>query len=303
MEVAINKSVIRGLEGSLDLNFEGETKHQKPIVNTEIFDKMLSDVLREGCDDRYYKLIRFLCRKYTRSVQVTRTDLTIGSTIFEEADNLLRRYSFPKVDESLLAVSRLPALAYLQYKRKEDNLAIQTLKVMLDIDLYLAENKKFDVLVYHRIQQVHNLARIQSRIGGKEEWKFLNLQILMFLLGGQNRFEDSNWDFDVIRKLPEDLRVLMSIQVLSELVSVAFKLNAHQEVMREVLAEIEVIAFNVNGLSLGFWLQAKQSILNHDVDSFLFFSNEFLTLLPQDPLMQSVVFRKSLLDDYHTYIS
>lgn len=298
MNVSINENAIEALELSFKRNYRGEVNHQKPIVSSDIFTDTLMSAIKAKCTTQQYQFIVYLVWKYGESVRLTRKNLKYGQRFFEEADQIREQYDLRKFDKYAIESTRLPALAYLQYKRRENDISTETTRETLRVDEYLEVEEGIPVLMFHRIQQVHNLARIQSMLGNRKTWMGMNRQMLGFLLGGENRFKEGYWDFNVLSSLPVDLRVLMSLQVLREVIDVSMKLDCHEEVLKTVLSDIPLIPFAVKGLGFDHWLAATQAIYQQSISLAHDHTSAFLKSLPGDAIMQDPIFRRSLLASY-----
>ncbi len=118
----------------------------------------------------------------------------------------------------------LPAKAYYFYKIKDfENAKLYTHKSILSDDLYIA---KHPFLYGHKIQQIHNLIRINFRIGLYEEACSLNYELLNHLIeGNQFKYNIGSWIENY--NLTNDIEMLGMIhQIFAETVNTLVEISS-----------------------------------------------------------------------------
>lgn len=282
-------------KGSIELGVS------KPIVTQEIFTELFLGHLRAKCEESKYRLILYLVTKYGDSVKVMRSNLLLGRCYFDEAESTYTKYSFSSIEENYVALSRLPARAYLEYKQLDYEKSIKTTIEMIQIDEKLEDEDGFLVLLFHGIQQLHNLSRVYAIQNQLTVWCDVNYQIIKFLLTGRNECQYGNWQSSHMLELPPVLRTMMIIQVCQEFISISLKTNYHTAVSGLFGQLKSIIPIEGSGESFQYWLNYKKAFFEGDMNEVVKMIKKFLELVSEDFICQHKMLRLSLIQDLNDY--
>lgn len=173
------------------------------------------------------------------------------------------------------------AEAYLDYRLGDFDQARNLIYEALANDLILEDEYGYDFLLIHRIQLVHNLARIDARCLDFDQAIELTSQILSYLAQESETLPIPGlWDSKrVKRQSPKDVTAMFK-QVTGEIVLILA--GKDKQLASKLFA---IIASRLN-LQIDIdrqcyprayqWLLAKQAFVNKDVPKFLELASQFL---------------------------
>lgn len=118
----------------------------------------------------------------------------------------------------LVDVSALPAEAYLLYKQGDYTGAEQLLMKSINDSFTLVE-EGFFILEFHRIQQLHNLARIAYRLKHIEQGGHIINQALSYMLCHKEPLVGGKWSTRDMNASPASLKEDMIVQLALESVA------------------------------------------------------------------------------------
>jgi hypothetical protein len=211
-----------------------------------------------------------------------RGDWMVAEQTFGAARFLLELNQL-STEGSLLYQSFLEqAESYLDYRRGDFEQARNRIYHALAIDVTLEEEHEYDILLLHRIQLIHNLARIDARCMNFERAIELACQILSYLQGKLEVLPiPGNWGYERVLRQPQELVGAMFAQVTSEVALILA--GKSRQVVRELFAVASSnLQLEVNGnchchLQANAWLLIKQAFASNDVDLFLERASQFLS--------------------------
>lgn len=185
------------------------------------FGDILTPLCREkaGCN---WRTVRYLWDTYERGLKYARQGkLSSAEQVFTEAHTARMPFVDNQVLDHLIDVAALPAVAYLYYKQQCYAEAESLLIDSLNSDAELLTEGIY-ILEYHRVQQLHNLARLYFRQGRLDEGARLIAMALKYLVYRQVPAVGNGrgWSDERIQPIPNELRSDMLWQLTSETVGV-----------------------------------------------------------------------------------
>ena len=171
--------------------------------------------------------------------------------------------------------------AYLDYCRGDFDQARKRTYEALANDLILEDQYGCDFLLIHRIQLVHNLARIDARCLDFNQAIKLTSQILSYLAQESETLPIPGlWDSErVKRQLPADVTAMFR-QVTGEIALIlAGKERQQASKLFSIIASCLNLQIDINRqcYPLAYkWLLIKQAFVNQDIPKFLTLSSQFL---------------------------
>jgi tetratricopeptide (TPR) repeat protein len=186
------------------------------------------------------------------------------------------------LEGSLLYQSLLEqAASYLDYRQGNFDQARNRIYEALAIDLVLEEEYEYDMLLLHRIQLVHNLARIDANCMYLERAIELICRILNYLEGTSEALPiPGDWGYERVTRQPVELVTAMFAQVTSEIAIILAGKNS--QVVRHLFV---VISTNLQLQTCNnycchpraySWLLVKQAFASNDFANFLELASQFL---------------------------
>jgi hypothetical protein len=281
---SITDSYSKIIRTTLEHYQQGRTK---PIQTTpEISGNLAKHKLETFIEARLPLTDRLLMRKFENA-------RTLGLIAARQGDSIKARRLFAlaraplKFDKlspegSLFYKSFLEqAEAYLDYRCGNFDLARNRTSQALAIDSVLEEEYGYEILLLHRIQLVHNLARIDARCLYLNRAIQLISQILSYLAQESEALPIQGfWGCErVKRQSPKDVAA-MFIQVSGEIALILA--DREKQLASNLFA---IIASHLN-LQIDInrqcdprsysWLLVKQAFVNRDVTKFLELASQFL---------------------------
>jgi hypothetical protein len=150
----------------------------------------------------------------------------------------------------------------------------------LVIDQELEDRYGHDYLILHRIQQVHNLARIEAYDHQSKRAIRLILEILGYLDGRLDRLSiQGEWGYNRIARQPPSDVVAMFIQVAGEIALIMAGMDCYAagELFTDVAEELLMPNYQRSCHPHTYsWLLVKQAYSRGDLDLFLILATDFL---------------------------
>lgn len=165
-----------------------------------------------------WRAISYLWDKYEGGLKHARQGkLSSAEQVFAEVS--VARQPFAEISwlNQLIDVAALPAVAYLYYKLEQYTNAENLLIASIDSDAELLPEGIY-ILEFHRVQQLHNLARLYFRQGWLEQGARTINMALSFLVYGQTPAigNGKGWQKKAHEPIPHQLRSDMLWQLTSE---------------------------------------------------------------------------------------
>lgn len=154
--------------------------------------------------------------RYERGLNHARkNNLQQAQQAFQEGDKLKNNLK-GELDKKLVNVFELPAVSYWYYKNADYEKAEELLWEVMRTDSFL-ETNGFTILLAHRIQQLHNIARIHFKKNNFDKACDIINQTLRFAMFGEQPDFEGSWDFEQLQKaMTIEHRAIMLWQLASE---------------------------------------------------------------------------------------
>lgn len=191
-----------------------------PPAETEpvgLFADILTQLARSRAGSNW-RAVNYLWDKYEGGLKHARLGkLSSAEQVFAEAHVTRQPFAETPWLNQLIDVAALPAVAYWYYKREQYADAENLLIASIDSDAELMPEGIY-ILKYHRVQQLHNLARLYFRQGWLEQGARTIGMALKFLVYGQTPVigNGKGWQNEAHEAIPHQLRSDMLWQLTSE---------------------------------------------------------------------------------------
>ncbi|MDF7816462.1 hypothetical protein P1X15_02610 [Runella sp. MFBS21] len=198
----------------------GTSSTKRDLIHDNIYADTLTQLAKNYAATQWRSL-SYLWTRYEKGLAEARNgQFQVSQRIFDEVQHY--RHHTPtdlSLFPYLVEVSALPAIAYLRYKQKNYAEAETMLVSAIGNDALLTA-QGFYILEYHRIQQLHNLARLYFSQQRLEEAAGVIGQALRFMVYGHIPTLGDQWAENYLRQAPVQLRSDMLLQLSSETVSI-----------------------------------------------------------------------------------
>lgn len=197
------------------------------IEEEEKFNTLFLNQIRIKNEKNISLKIKIITESYHKGLkQARKGKLNTAESYFKRGEKY--RTGFDNEQNLIIDALTLPNISYLKYKKHLYEAAI--------IDLYSAINtidqlinKGYSFLHAHKIQQVHNLIRIQLKLGNTKTAMRFNSQLLQHIINKSTlEWKVGNWDPTLLLKVPTTLLESLTFQVANEMINniiLASKLN------------------------------------------------------------------------------
>ncbi len=182
-----------------------------------LFADILTQLARSKAGPNW-RALNYIWDKYDGGLNYARQGkLSSAGQVFAEARIARRPLVANPILDQLVDVAALPAVAYLYYKQAQFAEAESLLIESIDSDAELLTEGIY-ILEYHRVQQLHNLARLYFRQGRLADGARLIALALKFLVYGQTPAigNGKGWLEGVAQQIPHQLRSDMLWQLTVE---------------------------------------------------------------------------------------
>ena len=275
------QNTLWGFENALAQFQYSQTVNKKVVASP--FGDILTKLTRERVG-KQWRALSYLWSKYETGLKYSREGkLHNAEQIFAEAASLHSEFKQTPLLNQLANVGALPAIAYLQYKQALYKEAESSLITSIDSDATLLTEGLY-ILDYHRVQQLHNLARLYFKQSRLEEGAYMIHKALRFMLCGDPlSLGSSTGSVITTEEIPVELRSDMLYQLTGETASVFLN---YPEINTELcqfafseLTEWESRTEDEHFHRQFFTLQ--QAYMDRDFDLFMEKSHLFLTRSPK----------------------
>lgn len=188
------------------------------IIRTEdIFSDNITEFIKDRTSKPEYETIFFIIGEYIKALNFCKEKrIALAEYYFSYADNLRDTQITKPLFFNFIRATEYPAKAYYYFKLKDYDNALKKTTLSIEIDTLL-ENDDIDVMQMHKIQQVHNLARIDFKRKNYENWLKKINSILNYLINLQEPNDLLfKWDKFKLEKIDGVLVQRMIMQVLNE---------------------------------------------------------------------------------------
>jgi hypothetical protein len=276
----------------LDYSHQDNSK-QSSIIWYELFTAMVTKKI----NGEKAKKLNFITNRYNQMISEARKNkLHLAKQLLKEVESIPRVY-FNEEENLFLNSFAFPANAYLKYKQSMFEEALTGLFDTLKMD-ELLEDYGYDLLQYHRVQQLHNICRIYFRTGHFEKAVFSSNELLRYLmLNEQPTSFPGSWKINLLDLAPAQFRSAMIFQVLEEahfnsIIMSNKNFASQMEIHSRLFSNLDnFIPQTKDDESIKMWLSIKSLLYLEDYNNFMSNSITFLLNEPNkyDSLKHSMV--------------
>lgn len=204
------------------LNIDFNTYNKK---TDDVFQESLDQLIFDNVKKQNLELISNINNLYINLIYKLRINQNeYYNVLNDELDKIIKDVVFDSNEQNVINLLSLPAVAYFYYRNKNYEMAItKTNKSILTDDIFL---EKYPFLYAHKIQQLHNLMRINFRRNNVNDALLTCNNVLGHLISGKNivhefGFWKENYNLD-----KNDKGIIgMIYQIFSETVAIINNLS------------------------------------------------------------------------------
>lgn len=278
-ELRLNiQAVLQQLAG-----FSGQagTANRVDLVKNNIYTTTLNDLTRQRMGP-HWRAVNYLWNQYEKVIREARTGSMHAATqLLTEAETYRSQLAPAPWLSQLLDISALPAVAYLRYKQDRLAEAERLLRFSIESDAgLLAEG--YYILAFHRVQQLHNLARLYFKKQQLAAGAAFIREGLAFMLLGRTPSTGSGWQHQDVEAVPVRLRSDMSLQLAGEVLALMPHYPREERLLfYETFGDLtDWQPQTESERALLDWITAKAHFLGGRFERFLPAAAEFLTGQP-----------------------
>lgn len=192
-----------------------------PAGNQEVFQSgnfgdLLTTVIGRKLDEDGRKVLSAISSNYERALtEARKNDLELSGAYIADAEQAHAEFASDSLTSRLLGLHALPVKAYYFYKKYDYQLAEQLLMESIAGSSPLIE-QGFFMVECHRVQQLHNLARMYFKRKQFEHAGWIISEALNYLAQEKIPEVGANWSIEALRQTPYSLRSDMVLQLALE---------------------------------------------------------------------------------------
>jgi hypothetical protein len=218
------ENIIQQIDEMILAKKEAEIKTNKTridAVHGNIFGDILGQHIEETVKPQDLRSVNYGLSSYYKGLFEARKNLLSSANLtFQGIDKMRVNLDKDSIIKDILDSAALPAKAYLHYKQHNYDEAQKMLLNMIETDQRLIEQSDFYILEFHRIQQIHNLARLEFRRNNMNEGAGLIGQGLRYMLNYETPQIGEKWFPENISRAPFQLRSDMTMQFAMEAIGI-----------------------------------------------------------------------------------
>jgi hypothetical protein len=279
----------------LDYSHQDNAK-SSGVIWYELFTAL---VARKIQNSERVKRLNFITSKYDLMISEARKNkLHLAKQLLKEVESIPRVY-FSEEENLFLNCFAFPANAYLKYKQSMFEEALTGLFDTLKMD-ELLEGYGYNLLQYHRVQQLHNICRIYFRTRQFDKAVFSSNELLRYLmLNEQPTSFPGSWKINLLDLAPAQFRSAMIFQVLEEahfnsIIMSNKNFEGQMEIHSRMFSNLDNFSPQTkDDESIKMWLSIKSLLHCGDYNDFI--SNAITFLLNESSKFDSL--KHSLVND------
>ncbi len=228
-------------------------------IDNNYYNKKMDESTQEKTGEKYFRLIQYLRHKLLYLLTLSkRNELLLSSQLLAEIEQIIQRVSDPVLHD-VLNTSFLPAKSYYIYKLKDHQHALRLLHQAIDTDDKL-EAQGFDILHFHKMQQVNNIARIHYASKDIDGWVSIMSDSLLYAFGVKPAYHTGCWNQQYKEADPQNKELLLLFvrQILNE--TVVFDHYLKNRLLNTIINPLYRCLDKVFDPVLALWLQAQKSL-------------------------------------------
>ncbi len=203
------------------LTYQPQSWKGSEKTNSDIYTDVLTPISRQKAGS-HWRSVNYFWDQYQTGLNYARQGkLSSAEQVFAQATIARSEFTNRAMLNQLIDVSALPAVAYLCYKQGNYAEAERLLIKSIDSDAELVAEGMY-ILAFHRVQQLHNLARLLFRQGRLKEGACMIDMALKFLVYQQVPAigNGKRWSDELTYQTSGQLRSDMLWQLTNETVNV-----------------------------------------------------------------------------------
>jgi len=180
------------------------------------FGDLLNTLISRKLDEKEREELSLIASNYESALtEARKNDLQLSGAYIVEAEKAHSQFAPQSLTAQLLNLHALPVKAYFHYKKYDYQLAEQYLIESITGSSSLIR-QGFFMVECHRVQQLHNLARMYFKRKQFEHAGWIICEALSYLAQEKIPGIASNWSVDAMRRTPLSLRSDMLLQLALE---------------------------------------------------------------------------------------
>lgn len=230
-------------------------------------------------------------------IAARKKELLVSAKYMAHAWTLLDTDLLSQEGRLLYLSSMEQGVAFLDCRRGNFEQARQRIIASLFIDQELEDHYGYNHLIMHRVQQAHNLARIDSYDHQVQRAMGITIEILSYLDGKTDSLSlPSVWGYDRIRYQSHSAIAMMFLQVSSEIALIMAGIS-HQDAKELFTYSFEELTFSDNQQCcyscVYDWLLTKKAYSQGDFNAFL---SRSAILISQRYIGMDLLFQSTFID-------
>ncbi|WP_027374429.1 hypothetical protein [Chryseobacterium sp. UNC8MFCol] len=227
-----------------------------------IFQKEMDKLIDVVCDDK--EAFNFYSLNYHEALNEGRTgNIQKAEMLITRAKKYIDCDSLQPEEKNLYDLISIPIQAFISYKKSDYSLAKQQTYETMLLDEKL---EQYNASVsYHKIQQLHNISRIEMKEQNAENvCKIFNLLYRSLLLSEKVRYRDIEFCYEDHSESLKKLRKLMLVQITNEYIPFLDQCGNKEEVLDRTFDEVlqKESAVHDDLKSFVYWVQLKKNSIN-----------------------------------------
>jgi hypothetical protein len=261
-----NKGLVACYEALTNASMASETavSDRDIYIDNNYYNKKMDESTHKKTGEQHFRLTQYLRNKLLQLLTLSkRNELLMSKQLLTEIEAIMNRVTDPILLQ-VLNTSFLPAKSYYIYKQKDHQNTLQLLHHAIDNDDQL-ESTGFDILHFHKMQQVNNVARIHYATKDIDRWATVISDCLLYAFGLKPAYYKGCWNQQYNDASPDNKELLLLFvrQILNE--SVVFDHYLKNRYLHTIISPLWSSLNNVFDSVLSHWLQIQKSFSETDV--------------------------------------
>lgn len=247
------------------------------------FGDLLNTLIREKLNEEERVELSSIASNYESALtEARKNDLQLSGAYIARAEEAHLQFAAHSLTAQLLDLHALPVKAYFYYKNYDYQLAEQYLIKSVSGSSSLIE-QGFFMVECHRVQQLHNLARMYFKRKQFEHAGWIISEAISYLAQEKIPGIASNWSIDAMRRTPFSLRSDMLLQLALETVGELLPPTQQQEAFHQSVFgnSLDLVPGLAACEPLSRWIRLKSMATSGMPDeSFVTSAVDFITTTP-----------------------
>ncbi|MCF0072263.1 hypothetical protein LZD49_17415 [Dyadobacter sp. CY261] len=271
-----------------DRQYISEAIPGSPASNQEVFQSgnfgdLLNTLISRKLDEEQRRVLSSIASNYEKALaEARKNDLELANASIADAEQAGAHFPLNSLTAQLLGLHALPVKAYFYYKKYEYQLAERLLMESIAGCNPLIE-QGFFMVECHRVQQLHNLARMYFKRKQFEHGSWIISEALNYLAQERIPQLGSDWSIDALRQTPYSLRSDMILQLALETAGELLPPTQQQDTLHQSAFgnSLDLVPGLAACEPLSRWIKLKNMLLSGMPDeSFVTSAVDFITTTP-----------------------